>query len=219
VTVTKTLAEIVLDEELLDRRTLDKAARCADERNWPLAVALVRECGVDEVALLAALRKATRCATLDPAQVAFDTDALREVPREVCERRRVLPLALQAYGPGPRVLRMAMADPTDAVAIAEVEHLSGCRVEPALMTVSAIEELVDRAYKTFVTQVMKRGRRASMHPQPTTAPFHRIADEADARIVLQALVQLLADKQVIAKEELEEAVRALLRGRGDGDGD
>src|SRR5262245_6061433 len=49
-----------------------------------------------------------------------------------------------------------MADPTDAVAVAEVEHVTGCRVEPVLMTVSAVEELVERTYRALVTEVMKR---------------------------------------------------------------
>jgi hypothetical protein len=49
-----------------------------------------------------------------------------------------------------------MADPTDAVAVAEVEHVTGCRVDPVLMTVSAVEELVEKTYRALVTEVMKR---------------------------------------------------------------
>jgi Type II secretion system (T2SS), protein E, N-terminal domain len=69
----------------------------------------------------------------------------------------VAPLSLSSYGGGGRVLRLAMADPTDAVAVAEVEHVTGCRVEPVLMTVSAVEELVEKTYRALVTEVIRRG--------------------------------------------------------------
>jgi hypothetical protein len=239
--VTRTLAEIALEEGLTDRRTLDRAARHADEHDLPLVVALVRASGVDEVVLFAALRKQTRVAAVEPGAVTPDSDALREVPREVCERRRVFPLGLRLYGAGPRVLQLAMADPTDAVAIAEVEHLTGCRVDPALMTLSTIEELTARGYGGFVTKVMRRerppaeaaaravgalhdvavdgvpalGAAPSPAGPPVTAPFHRVADEADVRAQLEALVQLLVDKGVLERAELDEAVRQLLRRRAD----
>jgi hypothetical protein len=49
-----------------------------------------------------------------------------------------------------------MADPTDAVAVAEVEHLTGCQVEPNLLPLGTVEELVERSYRHLVTEVMKR---------------------------------------------------------------
>jgi Type II secretion system (T2SS), protein E, N-terminal domain len=163
----KPLAEIVLEEGLANAASLERAAAAADRDGSPLVCALVRECEIDEVALLAALRRHVRVATEDPATVAPEPEAVRELQRDVCRRQRVAPLSLSSYGGEGRVLRLAMADPTDAVAIAEVEHVTGCRVEPVLMTVSAVEELVEKTYRALVTEVMRRVDEGAPAPEPT----------------------------------------------------
>ena len=55
-----------------------------DERKLPLVVILIRELNVDELSLIAALRKQTRVPLLDPAHIQVDPEALRLVPRASC---------------------------------------------------------------------------------------------------------------------------------------
>jgi hypothetical protein len=244
--VPKPLAEIVLEEGLATRAAVERAAEVADRDGTPLVIALVRTCGIDEVALVAALRRHARVSLGDPATVAPEPDAVREISRDLCRRLRVAPLAVSSYGGARQVLRLAMADPTDAVAVAEIEHHSGCRVEPVLMTVSAVEELVEETYRHFVTEVMHREpiraeREAATAPQaapvspgeregrttayprtgapgspagrsgPTTVPYHRLADEVDLAVKLEALTRVLLDRGLVGEDELEEAVRQLRR--------
>jgi hypothetical protein len=226
-TVPKPLAEIAIDADLVDREQLALAAIRADESGVPLVVALVREVGVDELALVGAIRRQIRVPLTDPASAKLDPDALRELPRDVCRRLRVLPLSISIAGRGPRLLKVAMADPTDGVAVAELEHLSNCRVEVTLMPLSAIEEMVERGYKAVVTEVMKRsallpagvGERTQKlaveaeegGPQPATMPFHRLSDEADLGTKLQALLDILLDKGLLSDDEFEERVRQLMK--------
>src|ERR1700733_8867982 len=115
----KTLAEIAIEAGLVTKDQAVKAGRIAAQRQQPLVHVLVRELGVDEVSLIAALRKQTRVPLIDPADVEADSDALRMVAREVCERLRVLPLSVALDG-STKVLRIAMADPTDTSAILEL---------------------------------------------------------------------------------------------------
>jgi len=212
--VAKTLTEIALDERLVDPAALREVAAHADTADEPLVVSLIRVGGVGEVALVAAIHRQLRVTVIDPAAVALDTDALRELPRSLCERRRVLPLALTVPAEGPSTLRLAMADPTDQVALAEVEHVTGHEIEPVLMTLPAVEELIDRGYRGIVTQVMPRQRspaptaRVVAQPAPpTTTPHHRVADEATAQDRHEALVRLLIDRGVISAEDYEAAIR------------
>jgi Type II secretion system (T2SS), protein E, N-terminal domain len=246
----KPLAEIVLEEGLANAASLERAAAAADRDGTPLVCALVRECEIDEVALLAALRRHVRVATEDPATVAPEPEAVREVQRDVCRRQRVAPLSLSSYGGEGRVLRLAMADPTDAVAVAEVEHVTGCRVEPVLMTVSAVEELVEKTYRALVTEVMRRvddgaapeppaphtargksgasspnaegdaaDARPALPPVDTvTVPFHRLSEEAPVETRLRALINVLQARNLVSQEELEEAVRELMKRRAGEDG-
>ena len=82
----KTLAEIAIEAGLVTKAGAAKAGRMAEERKEPLVVVLIRELGLNEVALIGALRKQTRVPLLDPAQVQVDPEALRRrfalVPQE-----------------------------------------------------------------------------------------------------------------------------------------
>lgn len=225
----KPLAEIAIDADLVTREQVTRAADRADETGVPLVVALIRELGVDELALVGAIRRQIRVPLTDPASAKLDPDALRELSRDVCRRLRVLPLSISVYDRGPRLLRVAMADPTDGVAIAELEHLTGCRVEVTLMPLSAIEEMVERGYRAVVTEVLKRqapvfgsgsgagtarkldGDPSDDGPQPATMPFHRLSDEADVGTRLQALLDILLDRGVISDDEYEERIRQLMK--------
>lgn len=238
----KRLAEIVIDAELASREQVIRTARSAEEQRIPLVAALVRHAGLDELALVAAIRRRVRVPLIDPAVVENDPEALRELPQEVCSRLRVMPLSVAAFDTGTRVMQLAMADPTDAMAIAEVEHITGCQVESHLMPLSAIEELVQKSYRSFVTEVMRRDRKepgkaiparqarmpdthrvvvaahagvpAGADPaQPTTVPFHRVSDEASLEVRHRALLDLLVKKEIVTESEYEEQIRLLLRQR------
>jgi hypothetical protein len=230
--VPKPLAEIAIDAGLISRSELVRVAQLADEQGLPLVVALVRAAGVDEVSLVAAIRRQARVPTMDPAAIELDPEALREVDRDICRRLRVLPLSVSVAG-GRRALTVAMADPTDAVAIAELEHHTGCRVEVTLLPLSAVEEMVEQGYRAFVTEVMRRAPgtfggdlqvatqpmaqapagRPGQPRKPTTTPFHRLSDDAELVLRHRALLELLVDKGVVTHDEYEARVRQLMKRR------
>lgn len=221
----KTLAEIAIDAGLVNRASAAKAGRMAEERRQPLVVVLVRELGVDELALVGALRKQTRVQLIDPADVQVDPDALRVVPRDVCARLRVLPLSVTADG-AARVLRLAMADPTDTTAIAEIEAVSHCEIEVSALPLSAIDELVDKAYRQFSTAVTRRptgsgsmfitqrGRLPAIAEAPESEvsvtaqiPIAMLQMPEDVEAKLCALIGILVGKGLITEAELAEALR------------
>jgi hypothetical protein len=225
----KTLGEIAIEAGLVNRASAAKAGRMAEERKQPLVVMLIREIGVDEVALVGALRKQTRVPLIDPAGVEIDPEALRQLPRDVCARLRVLPLSLTTDGAG-KLLRIAMADPTDTAAVAEIEQLTHCDVEVNALPLSAIDELVDQGYRQVNTAVVprvgnpgtaklvtSRGRPLSMAvaeaesevSETAQIPFAALQamapDDLEAR--LSALVSVLVAKGLITDAELAEALR------------
>jgi len=228
--VPKTLAEIAIEAGLVARGEVARAGRQAEQKKVPLVVALVRDAGVDELALLAALRKATRVQALDPAGLRPDAEALRVVSRDVCRRHRVLPLSLGTEPGGARVLRIAMADPTDAAALAEIEHVAGCDVEVSILPLSAIDEHLQappprRLFGDGVPAPSTQPHaRANIGDDtaltPATTPYHSVADEADLGLRQRALIRLLEQKGILAEGELENAVIDLMRaGRQGPDSD
>ena len=220
----KTLGEIAIEAGLVNKATAAKAGRMAEGRKEPLVVVLVRELGVNEVALVAALRKQTRVPLLDPGSVAVDPDALRQVPRDICARLRLLPLSLTTDRRG-KLLRIAMADPTDTSAVAEIEQLTHCDVEVNVLPLSAIDELVDKSYRQGNTTVVSRagnpgstmfvtsrGKVPEAESEisetaqiPLTALQAMGPDDLEARF--SALVNLLLAKGVVTEAELAEALR------------
>jgi hypothetical protein len=220
--VPKTLAEIAIEAGLVTKAIASKAGRMADERKLPLVVVLVRDLGVDEVALVGALRKQTRVPLLDPADVQMDPEALRVLAKDVCTRRRVLPLSVAQDG-ASRVMRLAMADPTDTAAVAEIENLTHCEIDIAVLPLSAIDELLEKGYRGISTAVVHRGTmfvtgKAKVIPIsgdgeeisvtaqiPISALQAPVDRDVDAK--LSALIAILVGKGLITEAELAEAIR------------
>jgi hypothetical protein len=65
----------------------------------------------------------------------FNDGARNVLPRHLCRKYSVVPLTLE----GNNVLRLAMADPLDRAAIADVEHYTGRVVQPVLARLSDID--------------------------------------------------------------------------------
>jgi hypothetical protein len=158
----KTLAEIAIDAGLVSKADAARAGRLAETKRQPLIVVLVRDLSVDEVALVAAMRKQMRVPLLDPSMVRADSEALRELPKDVCTRLHVLPITIGTDAAGARVLRVAMADPTDTAAIAELEQITHCEIEVTALLFSAVEEWIEKAYRGINTVVVK----PSPHDKP-----------------------------------------------------
>lgn len=224
----KRLAEIVIDTGLASRDEVLRIVKLAEQRKMPLVAALVREGGVDELALVAAVRRQIRASLVDPGQIHQDPEAMRELPREVCWRLKVMPLSLANFDESHKVLSLAMADPTDALAIAEVEHITGCQVEPSLMPLSAVEELVETGYRSQITAVFPRKRviysaPAAREPaapsrtdkeKPTSAPDFLVSQPQlpteDAKASGSSVVRTVPFHRVTSEASLELRHQALL---------
>ncbi len=229
----KTLAEIAIDAGLVTKPNAAKAGKMAEERKQPLVVVLVREMGVDELALVSAFGKQTRVQLIDPAGIQMDPEALRLLSRDVCARLRVLPLSLSVDGT-TKVMRLAMADPTDTTAVAEIENLTQCEIDVSALPLSAIDELVEKGYRQINTAVTRAGNQKGTmfvtqrgkDGTPETSSNYtdsevsvtaqiplsmlQAPDDTDTR--LNALIQLLVGKGVISEAELTEVYIKLKSG-------
>ncbi len=166
----KNLADIVVAEGLVDEQRVTSAEKYARRSGEPLIVALVELERVGEIALVAALGRHLRLPLVELSAEQAEPEALREVPHELARRRRLLPLALEQKKEGPRILRLAMADPTDRDAIAEVEISTGCQVVPLLATLSSVDEAIGRSYRGIVTAIMRRDEEETTERSPNSAP-------------------------------------------------
>jgi hypothetical protein len=149
------LGEILLERGLITKEDLDRALRVQVGGMRRLGYLLVQMKFITDVHLLEAIS-----AQLGLPVIRIDEEFKEEVsrllPRHLCRRLSVLPLALEENN----VVRLAMGDPLDDVAIREVENFTGLAVQPALANVSEIRRAIGRVPLSlgdlFNPQVYKR---------------------------------------------------------------
>ncbi len=235
------LASALVSAGALDRATAELARAESDRDGVALVVTLVDRHRIPEEAILAVLDEETARVAL--ADLEIDTDAVREVPLDLAERRRLVPVQLELGE--RRILRVAMADPLDHRAVAEIEAQSGALVEPLLASSSEIEAAIERAYRGLVTKVMHRARpdplpRTQGTPSPAstvrrtpfgaieedrgtprpggrvrTQPIHALEQEATIEQRLRAVLDALVERGILSPDDYQDALRRILkRDRG-----
>jgi type II secretion system (T2SS) protein E len=216
----RTIEDLLIEAGLLDDTRLRYVRRYARHNDVCLARAVVEHGGVAEEALATMLSTRLRLPRVDLAREVVDEDAVREVPYDLADGRRLLPLVIDRSGPR-RVIRVAMADPLDFDATEEIEMSTGCTVEPLIGRVSEIGDAVMRYYRGVITKMIPRrpvfgsqlptATPAAIKPEPTTQRHHQVADEAPPDLAVRALVDLLVERGVIDRDAWLEAVRRLVK--------
>lgn len=216
----KTLAEIAIDAGLVTKADAARAGRLAETKKLPLIVVLVKDLSVDEVSLVAAMRKQMRVPLLDPSTVHVDLDALRELPKNVCVRLHVLPITIGTDAAGERVLRVAMADPTDTATIAELESITQCEIEVTALPLSSVTEWIEKAYRGLTTAVVKHDKPLFVRPKLVSTKRHRSASESGIPVLTSSEGEISETAQIAFRTgsstvsdepELEVKIAALVR--------
>lgn len=219
----RALADLLLEEGLLDEAALRRARRHARLAGISLARAIVEERQLNEGALVEMLVRRLHVPRVDLAHERPDADALREVPHDFADARRLLPLSIDRAS-ARRTIRVAMADPLDVDAVDEIEMTTGCELVPCIAGVLELAGAIQRHYRGMITKAIPRRPRfgepehlhtpAAPRIEPITQPAHRIADEVDVGLRLEALVELLAERGVVDKAAWQEAIRGLVKRQG-----
>lgn len=131
------LGELLLSQRLITKEQLDRALRVQAGGLRRLGYLLVRMKVISEAQLLEALSQQLGIPMVRPEE-ACTPEVRRILPRHLCHRYAVVPLAFEENN----VLRLAMADPLDDVAIREVENYTGRAVLPALAGLGDIHRAI-----------------------------------------------------------------------------
>lgn len=141
------LGESLLERGLITEAQLMDALELQQRRGLRLGNALVALGFLSEDALLAVLGQELRLEVVDVSEAEPSKDTLRLVRARLALEHQVLPLEVREAGGGPRVLRLAMADPGDLRVIDELSFAAGAIIEPVLARPSAIAQAVVRCYE------------------------------------------------------------------------
>jgi hypothetical protein len=134
------LCDILCRHGLLDATGV---ARVRDGLDDPggLAARLVTLGLVDEDILVSLLAEECTLPVVDPRTAAVPAEAVAAVPHGLARRHQLVPVALEGA-----LLTIAMVDPTDQGAVAQVTFLTGLDVQAAVAPPSAVRDAIVRLY-------------------------------------------------------------------------
>ena len=133
------LGEILLDRGLLAKESLDQVLRVQAGGLRRVGYLLVKMNFISDVQLLDAISTQLGIPIVH-VENEIRVEAHKLLPRHLCRRFTILPLALEENN----VVRLAMVDPLDDVAIREVENFTGLVVRPVLANVNDIRRGIER---------------------------------------------------------------------------
>ena len=133
------LGGILLERGLISKENLDQVLRVQAGGMRRVGYLLVKMKFISDVQLLDAISTQLGVPIVEVESEIRD-EVRRLLPRHLCRRFTVLPLALEEN----HVVRLAMVDPLDDVAIREVENFTGLAVRPVLANVNDIRRGIER---------------------------------------------------------------------------
>ncbi|MDC0745949.1 type IV-A pilus assembly ATPase PilB [Polyangium mundeleinium] len=135
------LGELLVREKLISLQQLRQAQEEQRKSGTNLGQVLTKlgYLSDDDIASFLATQYGVPVANLDGTE--FDPDVLKLVPRDVCEKQKIIPLFRSGTS-----LVVAMADPTNLHAIDDIKFLTGSIVEPRVASEGAITQAIERAY-------------------------------------------------------------------------
>ena len=138
----KQLGELLVREQLISTEQLHKAQEVTRSSGERLGMALVKSGILTEEGLTNFLARQYGVPAVNLAEFDIEPDVIALVPKEVARRHRVIPMSRAG-----RSLVIAMADPTNMVALDDLKFLTNYNIEVAVASEQAIVDALTRYYE------------------------------------------------------------------------
>lgn len=139
--VAKGMGEMLLRERVVSIQQLQSAAAEASKTGRHLGSALQALGYVDKAQLVDFLSRQYQVPSIDLSQVDVSPEVVRLVPRELCERHQLLPIAVHGS-----TLVVALADPGNYHAIDDLKFKTGLNVEVVVAPEEEIAKFRGKLY-------------------------------------------------------------------------
>ena len=164
------LGDLLLRQGLVRGEDLVAAQARVRDGGGAITTALVATAGLSEERLVEFLRQEYRLPVVDPAEIEVPPDVTSVLPAILASKYHVVPV-----GRDGNTLTLAMADPTNLIAINEVKFVTGLDVRAAIAPPSSVERAIERYYDRGV----QYGE--VLHALDNEEPEIKEADQADQR--------------------------------------
>lgn len=138
------LGDILVEQDVITQEQLMAALPAAKNAGKRLGEWLVESGVTTEVKIAKALQYQLGYKYVDLGSVQIDEDIVKLVKGDILRKHLMMPYE---YDPrNPNVIRVAMVDPMDIMAIDDVEIITNLQVEPVVATTSAVMAALDKYY-------------------------------------------------------------------------
>ena len=191
------LGELLVAEGMISPDQLQEALREHRRSKERLGHVLARRGLVTEEQLVELLSKEHGLPAVVIEQHAITPDVLALVPAHIARKYEVLPLSRVDHG-----LTLAMADPTNVVAMDEIAAMTRLSVLPVVAAGTAIRAAIERHYTKALTPIADVLAELSMDPgnvevlgeeEPSVANVIELKESADEAPVVKLVNMVLAD--------------------------
>jgi type IV pilus assembly protein PilB len=135
------LGKLLVDEQLITTRQLDKAAAQADRTGDSLQKVLITLGLVSEKDVVEAMGRQMGVKFVDLSDMHIDQELARSVPEHLAQRYKVIPVAQN-----DNRLTLAMVDPLNVIAIDDIRLITGFDIEPVIATEESIIRAINNQF-------------------------------------------------------------------------
>jgi len=137
------IGNLLVKDNKISVEQLEEALKRQREKGGNLGGNLIDLGFVSEQELYDALAKQLGVQTAELKPEELDEDIVNIIPAEVAVKFQVI-----SFAKNGRLLKVAIADPTNTFALDSIKLITGYKIEPYIATESSIRMVIDRVYKT-----------------------------------------------------------------------
>lgn len=156
------LGDLLVEGRVIDPEQL--RAAIGHQRRWGgrLGEILVGLGFASERSISQALSRQLGLPEVNLASLAVSENVIARVPFELCQRHRLMPLALRRDEKGP-FLHVAMSDPSDLEALDDLRFQTGVRIEAVVAPEIEIEDAIRKHYQREIERSSPFGESRKLH--------------------------------------------------------
>ncbi|MFA6074350.1 MAG: ATPase, T2SS/T4P/T4SS family [Negativicutes bacterium] len=171
------IGTLLVNDQKITEEQLNSAQELQRESNHRLSDVLIEAGFVTGSMVMETAAKFLGMPFYELRDVDLDKELAKKIPRAIAEMYRVIPLKLES-----RVMTVAMADPTNVIALDDVSRVTGYQVLPVLFLESDIAVALNQLYCGW-DDVEKSVDKMFGDEEAALADRRTIVDEEDAPIV------------------------------------
>ncbi|RLJ02332.1 MAG: hypothetical protein DRP08_04640 [Candidatus Aenigmatarchaeota archaeon] len=142
--VTKPLGQLLLEKKLISKQHLNKALKLQKKEKGLLGQILLRLKYVSEEDIVVSLATQFGYSYLPVANYKIAPEVIKLIPKDIAYRYYMIPV-----NKINKILTVAMLDPSNKLAIENIEQITECKVQVFVSTSADIEKAIKRYYGSF----------------------------------------------------------------------